>query len=379
MSQKKKSPKISLCMIVKDEEDNIGYALDSVKDLVDEMIVVDTGSTDNTVEVCQKYTDKIYHYKWNNDFAAARNESLKYAAGDWIFVLDADEVLYQKDIPKIKAFLKKVPSKIKVVVVYQISTTKSQAIAQDEKCLNNFTNPASRMLRNHETIQFKKSIHELIAVDGENIIKKDFRLFHYGLDIETKERTKRNEKCLEKDNREYGEKDAVVLFNAGKHYASYPDKKKFKDIFDELIEGYIKGTIQRNMELRIIYNFYLRLLIEDKIYDKANQVAYQWLSRLKGYDIRPYFHLAKSYYGLNQLDESKKLFELVKNSLEKGLNCSYEEELPFITWQVYLYLASLYVFTDEREKAKELLEYVKQKYSFDISNVEKMLNKYKDK
>ena len=92
-------------MIVKDEENNISHALNSIQTLVDEIIIVDTGSGDKTIQICKKYTDKIYHYKWQDDFAAARNESLKHAAGDWILVLDADEMIYKPDIKRIKKYL----------------------------------------------------------------------------------------------------------------------------------------------------------------------------------------------------------------------------------------------------------------------------------
>lgn len=88
-----KLPTLSLCMIAKNEEEFIGDCLASVKDLVDEIIVVDTGSTDRTIEIAERFGAKIYHFPWVGDFASARNESLKHATGDWILVLDADETI----------------------------------------------------------------------------------------------------------------------------------------------------------------------------------------------------------------------------------------------------------------------------------------------
>lgn len=84
---------ISLCMIVKDEAATLGRTLESVEGLVDETIVVDTGSEDNTVAIAQAHGATVHHFTWVNDFAAARNESLRQATGDWVLVLDADEVL----------------------------------------------------------------------------------------------------------------------------------------------------------------------------------------------------------------------------------------------------------------------------------------------
>lgn len=88
---------ISLCMIVKDEAATLGNALASVKDVVDEIIVVDTGSTDDTVAVAQSHGAEVPTFPWVKDFAAARNASLAHATGDWVLVIDADEVL-QPDV-----------------------------------------------------------------------------------------------------------------------------------------------------------------------------------------------------------------------------------------------------------------------------------------
>ena len=90
---------ISLCMIVKDEEEFLPGCLESVKEAVDEIIIVDTGSTDRTVEIAKSYGAKVYFHPWENDFSKARNYSISYATGDWIMYLDADEELFKEDIP----------------------------------------------------------------------------------------------------------------------------------------------------------------------------------------------------------------------------------------------------------------------------------------
>jgi len=94
---------ISLCMIVKDEAATLGNALASVKDVVSEIIVVDTGSTDDTVAIAQSHGAKVHSFPWVNDFAAARNASLAHATGDWVLVIDADEVLQPEVATLLKA------------------------------------------------------------------------------------------------------------------------------------------------------------------------------------------------------------------------------------------------------------------------------------
>lgn len=95
----KNKPTISLCMIVKNEEKFLGQCLESVEDVVDEIVIVDTGSTDSTVEIAKKFTDKIYFHEWEGSFSKARNQAMQYCSCDWILQLDADEAFRREDIP----------------------------------------------------------------------------------------------------------------------------------------------------------------------------------------------------------------------------------------------------------------------------------------
>lgn len=98
---------ISLCMIVKNEEKVLARCLDSIADLMDEIIVVDTGSTDKTKEIARKYTDKIFDFMWIDDFSAARNFAFSKATKEYIYTADADEVLDEENHKRF-ADLKKV-------------------------------------------------------------------------------------------------------------------------------------------------------------------------------------------------------------------------------------------------------------------------------
>jgi len=93
---------ISACIIVKNEEMMLSGCLTSIKPIADEIIVVDTGSTDKTLEIARKFGAKTFNFEWNSDFSSARNFSLEKASGDWIIVIDADEILEQKDQEGIK-------------------------------------------------------------------------------------------------------------------------------------------------------------------------------------------------------------------------------------------------------------------------------------
>lgn len=103
---------ISICMIMKNEEKNLSKCLESIKNYGFEFILVDTGSTDSTIEIAKQYTDTIYHFDWIQDFAAARNYSLSLASNDWVLVLDCDESADFINIDNLLHFISNHPTKI---------------------------------------------------------------------------------------------------------------------------------------------------------------------------------------------------------------------------------------------------------------------------
>ena len=100
-------PTLSLAMIVKNEAANLGRCLESVRGLVDEMVVVDTGSEDGTPALAQAHGARLGHFPWRDDFAAARNASLELCRGDWILLLDADEAVGAADHAAIRQALER--------------------------------------------------------------------------------------------------------------------------------------------------------------------------------------------------------------------------------------------------------------------------------
>jgi tetratricopeptide (TPR) repeat protein len=97
-----KKPMLSLCMIVKNEEAMLPRCLASVKDWVDEIVVVDTGSTDRTVEIAQTHGARVYHHPWEGDFSKHQNQSVDYASGSWVLQMDGDEELQEGSGPVIR-------------------------------------------------------------------------------------------------------------------------------------------------------------------------------------------------------------------------------------------------------------------------------------
>ena len=110
---------ISVCIIAKNEEKMIADCLESVKSIADEIILVDTGSTDATKKIASSYTDKIYNYEWKDDFAAARNFGLEKAISEFLLVIDCDERLVNPDL--VKSTLSKASENVGGVMVKVVS------------------------------------------------------------------------------------------------------------------------------------------------------------------------------------------------------------------------------------------------------------------
>ncbi len=160
-------PRLSLCMIVRDESRWLAGCLDSVRALVDEMIVVDTGSTDDTIAIAQSYGAKIVPAAWEDDFSKARNISLEHATGDWILVLDADERIGRRDHAAVRDLIEHPRNDLYSLVqtsysdssvTFSIPNTLTDPEAQGYS--GYFESPLTRVFRRDPAIRFHGVIHE---------------------------------------------------------------------------------------------------------------------------------------------------------------------------------------------------------------------------
>jgi glycosyltransferase involved in cell wall biosynthesis len=164
--------RISLCMIIKNEEDCLNRCLDSVKDFVDEMIIVDTGSTDRTVEIAESYGARIYHHPWENDFSKHRNQSLSYATGDWILQLDADEELFAEDGPRLR--------NIFLTGEADFFHCRFYDMKQDGSVHGVFY--LVRLFRNKMGMSYVRKVHNQLVTKGRGVYGT-IRIRHYGYDL----------------------------------------------------------------------------------------------------------------------------------------------------------------------------------------------------
>jgi glycosyltransferase involved in cell wall biosynthesis len=161
---------ISLCLIVKNEEDSLPRCLDSVNNLVDEINIIDTGSTDTTKQIGAKYTDRIFDFEWVDDFSKARNFAFQQATKDYIFWLDADDVLLEADRTKLKSLKETLDSSID-------SVTMDYVLQADE--YGNVTSSVkrNRLVKRENQFQWIGAVHEYLEVWG-NIFNSDIAVTH---------------------------------------------------------------------------------------------------------------------------------------------------------------------------------------------------------
>jgi glycosyltransferase involved in cell wall biosynthesis len=149
--------KLSLCAIALNEETALPQCLSSVTGVVDEIVLLDTGSSDRTKEIALSFGAKVYDYKWCNDFSAARNEALKYVKGDWVLVLDADEVLLPEIVPSLKQAIKNESYLLINLLRFEVGAASSPYSL------------VSRLFRRHPDIYFARPYHALVD-DSVNLI-----------------------------------------------------------------------------------------------------------------------------------------------------------------------------------------------------------------
>ncbi|HUV49875.1 MAG TPA: tetratricopeptide repeat protein [Anaerolineae bacterium] len=192
---KKNKKRISLCMIVKNEEKFLPQCLKSVKDYVDEIVVVDTGSTDRTIEIAESYGANVYHHPWENNFSKHRNQSISYASGDWILIMDADEKLDAKTAPLIRAVVNEAPT---AVIAFNVRSYQENGIYYTES-------GSPRLFKNGLNFHYRGYVHNQLFIQ-DKITPSPIILWHYGYDIspdQMKNKQQKSLKLLKKQIKEF--------------------------------------------------------------------------------------------------------------------------------------------------------------------------------
>lgn len=333
---------ISLCMIVKDEERVLERCLESVKDIVDEIIIVDTGSVDKTKEIAQKYTKKVYDFKWNDDFSSARNYSFSKATKDFCMWLDADDVILENQRQRFIEYKKELNNNADTIMM-------KYNIAFDERGNPTFSYYRERIVKRCERSKWQGEIHEVITPFG-NILYTDISVTHKKINkgdslrnLNIYEKMLSSGKELEPRHQFYYAKE---LYYNKKHDRAIKELEKFLDNENGWIENKIDACEHLAYSYREINNLSKEIsaLFKSFEYDvpraeiccdignyffklnKYNQAIFWYEAALKiekskntlgfikndCYDYIPYMQLCVCHYRLGNINKSIEYNQMAK-------------------------------------------------------------------
>ncbi len=270
------TPKISICIITKNEEKHIENCLKALEPLNQEVVVLDTGSDDKTVEIAKKYTDKVFHFDWCDDFSKAKNFAAEKATSDYIVSIDADEYIDKLDVDQIVWFLSEHPNAVGNIKLTNL-------LNSDNGVVKNFIEVSRIYDRRH--VHFEERIHEqLKRLDKKKseMATLNVEATHVGYLLsneELKEKNKRNITLLEKELKDTPD-NPYILFQLGQSYMAIGEAKKaykaYKKALDQnppldapYVEPLVLGYGDASLEAE---KFNEALRLED-YYDSMNHIG----------------------------------------------------------------------------------------------------------
>ncbi|CAG9622714.1 glycosyltransferase [Sutcliffiella rhizosphaerae] len=236
---------ISLCMIVKNEEAVISRCLDSVSEIVDEINIIDTGSTDRTNEIVASYTDRIFDFTWVEDFSAARNFAFQQATADYILWLDADDVLLKED--------QSLFSKMKTTLDLDVDAVSMHYnLSFDEH--NNVTSSLRRyrLVKREKGFKWIGAVHEYLEVYGK-LYDSDIAVSHMPLSHDT-QRNLRIYETLVLSGKEFSPRDLFYYANELMDHQKIEKAIEYYLKFLKTNQGWIEDNISACNKLADCYN-----------------------------------------------------------------------------------------------------------------------------
>jgi tetratricopeptide (TPR) repeat protein len=305
--------KLSLCMIVRDNETTIGPALESIRPWVDEIIVVDTGSRDKTPDICRPHGAEMHSFPWCDDFSAARNESLKYARGEWIFWMDSDDTISPECGQKLR-ILADGPHQDDILgYIMQVHCPGPGEEGQlDVTAVDHV-----KLIRNRPDLRFEGRIHEqllpAIRRVGGDVEWTDIYVRHSGSDHSPEGWQRKLDRDLRILHQELEDKPRhpFVLFNLGMTYA---DAKRNEEAVG-FLERCLAVSTPDESHLRKAFSLLVNSLSQAERHDEAWQHCQKGL-RLYPDDKELLFRSAILHHHFGRLQEAERTYLRVLNDHE---------------------------------------------------------------
>lgn len=304
---------ISVCMIVKNEEKNLADCLNCLQDIADEIIIVDTGSTDSTKTIASKYTDKVYDFEWIDDFAAARNFAFSKATQDYIYSADADERLDEENRRKFLVLKEAMLPEIEIVQMYYCNQLENNTIYSFDKEYR------PKLYKRVRQFVWQERIHEAVALEPV-VFDSDIEIIH-------------------KPSAGHGSRDLSVFASMVKNGENV--SKRLREIYAK--ELYITGKIE---DFEAAESFLIKWTEETADEDELKQASSVLARyyRLNGDDAafmkyalkvtalngssEMCCEIGEYYYARKDYDEAAMWFYNAANETQALLSISYQEELP---------------------------------------------------
>ncbi|MCC3869512.1 glycosyltransferase [Terrisporobacter mayombei] len=293
---------LSIVLMMKNEEkflDNTLKALNKIREKVEsELIILDTGSIDKSVEIAKLYTDKVYFETWNNDFADMRNKSISYANGEWLLIIDADEELieYEKMINFFKTDLHQ---------KYNSASVELKNINSEDG--KSYSKSANLRLFKRKGFRYEGAIHEQ-PMYKEPIYNNIAVFNHYGylyVDEEFKhKKLKRNENILLQELKKNPD-DPYINFQLGKNFMAINKKEEALYYMEKSMNLYEEC---KNIP-SYIYSNLAKFYVELKQFDKCEKICIEYLQKKDDKNIDIYYFLALSQSFLYKYEESLNCYE----------------------------------------------------------------------
>lgn len=267
---------ISICIIVKNEAKNLSICLEKLIDLKYEIVIVDTGSTDDTKSIAHKYTNKVFDFKWCNDFSAARNYAISMATNEYILMVDSDEFITKLDKTKLEKLLLQHPNDVGRVYRNNIFARNGMGFNSNELVNRVFSS---------RYYHYIGKIHEqIVSKDGN-----DYQTFivpvymdHSGYDGDLEARKKKSERnitMLLQTLIEEGE-DPYILYQLGKGYYLSEDYENAANYFGKALEFDLNTDLEYVIDMVEMYGYALinsnqnqKALFFENIYDVFSKSA----------------------------------------------------------------------------------------------------------
>ncbi len=371
--------RISACVIVRNEERNISKWLDNVMQIVDEIVVVDTGSQDKTLDILQERGINVYSFSWCNDFAAAKNYAIEQATGDWILFLDADEYLDDNSVQLFRAIMSGYHKNKK------IGALMCRLINIDTDNMNKVIGSMMqvRIFRNISGIRYQGAVHEQLVAEGKGLVMqycKGLTIYHTGYSTSlVRQKAARNLPImLEKEkNLPPGECGGALLIFLMDAYNALGQYEKALEYAQKAVEAKVYTVGNESHAYQGVISAMSRLKRSSQeifsVLEKAMEIFPEdvFLMIEKGH----FFYVSKDYLLAEEcFEKALSMYEKQREDLNTG-KCIVDNAVSLLPL-LYGELAAIYLLKERRQRALDLTLQGLQIYKYNgllVQNLYKLL------